>query len=177
MPFHLVFEGPTASDDFSLAAEDRLYEKRILMNGAEIASWEALIEEVSCIEDFTFGRPQDILLPEGLETLAKFLIEEEGLDGVIVEEEILLPQVEPFPVSFEPACNAVNLLAAVANDRHSPHAETARVVLEAWRAVLATPEQLAEVATNDDLGVDDEGACVSESAQGFWVQTWAWVEK
>ncbi|WP_428489098.1 hypothetical protein [Rhodopila sp.] len=84
--------------------------------------------------------------------------------------------VEPFPITFSPAQLAVDLLAKIANDPTSPYQALALNALEAWRNSLATPEQIALVATSDELEIDDAGACVSEGNDGFFIQTWTWVE-
>lgn len=85
------------------------------------------------------------------------------------------PKVEPFPMTFVPGAAAVNLLAEIANDVSSPHRQKAVEVLEHWRCSLATPEQIAMVDVSDDLEIDSAGACVSESDDGFFIQTWTWV--
>ncbi len=82
----------------------------------------------------------------------------------------------PFEITFAPAQMAVDLLAKIANEPDNPHYTAAWVALEAWRSSLATPEQIAMVETNDELEIDDAGACVSEGEDGFFIQTWTWVE-
>ncbi len=82
----------------------------------------------------------------------------------------------PFPITFGPAELAVNLLAQVANDDASPHQKQAQVALASWRQSLATPAQVALVDTDDELEIDDAGACVSEGSDGFFIQTWTWIE-
>ena len=83
---------------------------------------------------------------------------------------------EPFEISFGPAKLAVNLLAAVARDAASPHQQRAQEALDRWRVTLATPEHIGMVNTTDEHEIDDHGACVSESDDGFFIQTWTWVE-
>jgi hypothetical protein len=84
--------------------------------------------------------------------------------------------IEPFDITFAPAADAVNLLAQIANDAASPYAEQAAAIIEKWRASLAKPWQIAMVETSEELEIDDAGAAVSEGEDGFFVQTWSWVE-
>ena len=85
-------------------------------------------------------------------------------------------QVQPFPLSFEPAAEAVRVLAEVANGAAGQLIqERAAAALTVWRNSLATPAQIEAVYTDDELEVDDEGACVSAGDDGFFVQTWSWV--
>ena len=87
------------------------------------------------------------------------------------------PHTYPFDLTFGPAHEAVQLLADVANDTcPDTHASRARAVVEAWHRSLATPAQAAAVGTNDELEVDDEGACVSLGDNGFFIQTWTWID-
>ena len=82
---------------------------------------------------------------------------------------------DPFPATFAPHARAIKLLALIANDEYSQHRHEARDALTAWRESLATPEQIAAVETDDDLEIDDKGACVSPSLGGYFIQTWTWV--
>lgn len=88
------------------------------------------------------------------------------------------PAGEPqaFGVTFAPHHAAVQVLAEIARDRKSKHRTAARCALDQWRASLATPEQISRVQTSDDLEIDDAGACVSHSDDGYWVSSWTWVE-
>lgn len=79
-----------------------------------------------------------------------------------------------FPLTFAPAAAAVALLSRIAAGETITPAE-AGSVLDDWQGALASPEQIAAVNTSDDLEVDDEGACVSESDDGYFIQTWTWV--
>lgn len=83
-----------------------------------------------------------------------------------------------FEITFAPAQRAVDLLVAIANDADvsTVHREAASLALATWRGALAEPWQIAMVDTNDELEVDDAGACVSEGDGGFFIQTWTWVE-
>jgi hypothetical protein len=84
--------------------------------------------------------------------------------------------VEPFPLIFGPARRAVELLATIANDAASPYQKQAADALEEWRGRLATREQIAMVRTDNEVTVDRYGACVTEGEDGFFIQTWTWVE-
>ena len=86
------------------------------------------------------------------------------------------PHTTPFDLTFGPAHEAVQLLADVANGAYpDTHARRARAVVEAWHKSRATATQTAAVETNDELEVDDEGACVSLGDDGFFIQTWTWI--
>ena len=86
------------------------------------------------------------------------------------------PRTGLFDLTFGPAHEAVQLLADVANGTcPETHACRARGVVEAWSKSLATPAQTAAVETNDELEVDDKGACVSLGDTVFFIQTWTWI--
>jgi hypothetical protein len=84
--------------------------------------------------------------------------------------------IEPFKLTFAPAQAAVNVLAKIANDPANPLYAEAWNAFESWRASLATPEQIAMVDTGDELEVDSAGACISAGDDGFFIQTWTWIE-
>jgi hypothetical protein len=87
--------------------------------------------------------------------------------------------IEAFPVTFQPANNAVHLLALVANDAEVrlELRLAAELVLTRWREALATPEQREATPIEDGFELDTHGACVSQGDGGFWIQTWTWIEE
>ena len=78
--------------------------------------------------------------------------------------------------TFAPARAAIDLLTVITHDDKSPRKALAQGILEQWKSCLATDEQIAMVDTSDELEIDDYGCCVSEGDDGFFVQTWTWVE-
>jgi hypothetical protein len=81
--------------------------------------------------------------------------------------------------TFEPVADLLKVLTKVANgDVNALTQYQATVAIEAWIKSLATAAQIAMVETNDDLEIDDQGACIAEAddGTGFFIQTWTWVQ-
>jgi hypothetical protein len=82
--------------------------------------------------------------------------------------------------TFEPVAELLKVVTKVANGNVDILTQyEASLSIENWKNSLATPAQIAKVRTNDDLEIDDDGACVSigfsDDGKGFFIQTWTWV--
>lgn len=80
-----------------------------------------------------------------------------------------------YPVpSYVPLALLLKIVARAA-DGKTIAPKSAQTAIKKWVNSLATPDQIAMVDTSDDLEVDDVGAGVSASKDGFFIQTWTWV--